>query len=49
MQDEKIFYDGGIPLKVFYASYGFFWYVLFGWNIGLLTSWLTIPSSPQPT
>lgn len=38
--DEEVFYDGNIPFKVFLFSHNFLYLLLFGWNIGLLTSYL---------
>jgi hypothetical protein len=40
MSEELILYEGRIPFKVAYFSHRGWWYVLWGWNFGLLTSWL---------
>lgn len=40
MVEEEIIYEGKIPFKVIYFSHEGLWYLLWGWNIGLLTSWL---------
>ncbi len=41
MGEELIVYEGRIPFKVVYFSHTGWWYVLWGWNFGLLTSWIT--------
>lgn len=35
---KQVLYDGKIPLKVFLFKNGFLMFVVFGWNIGLITS-----------
>ena len=40
MSEELIIYEGRIPFKVAYFSHRGWWYLLWGWNFGLLTSWL---------
>ena len=34
----KVLYDGKIPIKVFLFKKGLIMFLLFGWNIGLITS-----------
>jgi len=34
----KVLYDGKIPIKVFLFRKGLIMFLLFGWNIGLITS-----------
>jgi uncharacterized membrane protein YdbT with pleckstrin-like domain len=41
----KVLYDGKIPLKVFLFGNGLMSFLLFGWNIGLITSWLRSKSN----
>jgi hypothetical protein len=40
MSEELIVYEGRIPFKVAYFSHRGWWYVLWGWNVGLLTTWV---------
>ena len=40
MSEELIVYEGRIPFKVAYFSHRGWWYLLWGWNFGLLASWL---------
>ena len=40
MSEEIIVYEGRIPFKVAYFSHKGWWYPVWGWNIGLLTSWI---------
>lgn len=40
MSEELIVYEGRIPFKVAYFSHRGWWYLLWGWNLGLLASWL---------
>jgi hypothetical protein len=40
MLDEQILYEGRIPFKVAHFSHRVTWLLLWGWNIGLLLSWL---------
>jgi len=39
--NSEILFDGKIPLKAVLGNYNFFIILLFGWNFGLLTAWLT--------
>ena len=41
----KIIYDGKIPIKVFLFRKGLIMFLLFGWNIGLITSILRSKSN----
>ena len=40
MNEEKILYDGKIPFKTFWVSSGLFSFLILGWNIGLISSWI---------
>jgi membrane protein YdbS with pleckstrin-like domain len=40
MAQEEIVYDAKIPWKAFHFSHGFIWLILFGWNFGLLYSFI---------
>ena len=40
IKDMKVLYDAKIPLKVFLFRNGFVAFLLFGWNVGLITSLL---------
>jgi membrane protein YdbS with pleckstrin-like domain len=37
---EKVLYEGRLPLRVYHFSHGIIWLLLLGWNFGLLWSWL---------
>lgn len=39
-EDEKVIYEGSIPLRAFLCSHNLLYLLLFGWNIGLLSSLL---------
>ncbi len=41
MLEESIVFEGKIPFKIIYFSHGFLWFIIFGWNIGLLVSIIT--------
>lgn len=40
MTEEYLIFEGNIPFKVAHFSHGLLWLLLFGWNIGMLISWL---------
>jgi len=40
MPGEQIIFEGKIPFKVVHLSHGTRWLALFGWNVGLISSWL---------
>lgn len=40
MAQEKVLYEGRLPLRVYHFSHGIIWLLLLGWNFGLLWSWL---------
>ncbi len=40
MAEEKVLYEGRLPLRVYHFSHGIIWLLLLGWNFGLLWSWL---------
>ncbi len=39
MLDEQLLYEGRIPFRVIYFSHNILWYLLLGWNLGLLLAW----------
>ncbi len=39
--DEDVIYEGRIPVVVFHFSHGLVWLLLFGWNVGILWSWIS--------
>lgn len=40
MAEEVTIYEGKIPFKVAYFSHPGLWFLLWGWNVGLLSAWL---------
>lgn len=39
-QDEEVIYEGPPPLRVFLLSHSIFFLLFFGWNLGLISSWI---------
>lgn len=40
-EDEELIFAGRIPLHVFHFSHGIVWLLLFGWNVGIIWSWIS--------
>ncbi len=40
-RDEELIFAGRIPMRVFHFSHGIIWLLLFGWNVGILWSWIS--------
>jgi hypothetical protein len=39
--EEQILYEGKIPWRYSHFSHGFLWFILIGWNIGILISYIS--------
>ena len=39
--EEQILYEGKIPWRYTHFSHGFLWFILIGWNIGILISYIS--------
>jgi len=40
MAEEYTIFEGHAPFRVVHLSHSFWWLLLFGWNIGLILSWI---------
>ncbi|PID56801.1 hypothetical protein CSB45_10195 [candidate division KSB3 bacterium] len=40
MSEENRIFQGNIPFRAVHFSHSVWWLLLFGWNVGLLLSWL---------
>jgi hypothetical protein len=39
--DEQVLYDGRVPWRYTHFSHGILWFLLIGWNIGILISYIS--------
>ena len=39
--EEQVLYDGRVPWRYTHFSHGFLWFILIGWNIGILISYIS--------
>lgn len=39
-QPEEVFYEGAMPVKACLGKHGLLYFIILGWNIGLLIAWL---------
>ena len=40
MSEEYLIFEGKIPFRVVHFSHNIVWFILLGWNLGLILSWL---------
>jgi len=39
-EPEEVFFEGPMPVKACLGKHGLFYFILLGWNVGLLIAWL---------